>query len=77
MTRGECRKVALKMGAIQHKSFLPKEIGVDDPRQKCQKVPFSAISSRRSLGRFFFGIMKEVISSAAVLRKFDGRSEGE
>jgi hypothetical protein len=48
--RGECQKVALKMEAIQDKSFLPNEIGVDDPRRECQKVPFSAIFSRGFLG---------------------------
>jgi hypothetical protein len=41
--RGECQKVALKMGAIQNKSFLPNEIGVDEPARsanKCHLVPF-------------------------------------
>jgi hypothetical protein len=50
MKMGECQKMALKLGVIQDKSLLAKEIGVDDPRQKCQKVPFSAIFSCGFLG---------------------------
>jgi hypothetical protein len=40
MKMGECQKVAPKLGAIRDKSLLAKEIGVEEPRQKCQKVPF-------------------------------------
>jgi hypothetical protein len=45
MKMGECQKVAPKLDAIRDKSLLAKEIGVEEPRQKCQKVPFSAIFS--------------------------------
>jgi hypothetical protein len=39
--------MALEMGAVRHKSFLPKEIRVEDPPKKCQKVPKSAIFRER------------------------------
>jgi hypothetical protein len=45
MKMGECQKVAPKLGVIRDKSLLAKEIGVEEPRQECQKVPFSAIFS--------------------------------
>jgi hypothetical protein len=37
---GECQKVALEMGSIRPKPFLPKEIGTDAPPKRCHKVPF-------------------------------------
>jgi hypothetical protein len=40
MKTRECRKMALELGGARPKSFLPRKIGVEDPQEKCQKVPF-------------------------------------